>query len=806
MQNDFPVRNETAEDEIDLRQLWAMLRRGRWTVLGCLAVVLALTTVITLRTAPVYEATTMVRIDEKQSSIPVLDILGSMSTGSEVATEMEVLKTRTLAEAVIDSLGLRLRLVEPQAMRHQLIEYVRVAPNAKPAEYILERNANGQFTVRDRETDETFGIYAPGERFTVAGATITLAAEAVESRKLRIVVMSPEKAIQELLDKITVTRPNREANIVLIRHQNTDTELVHSIPNTLASLFIAGRSDVQKTEARSTITFLREQIDTLTIQLTSAEQSLQEFRERGQIVSLEAEASTQVRELAALQAERTQLDAERSALAALLAEVQAITPQQGDPSPYRRLLAFPTLFRNQATTELFRSLNLAESERTEILKRRTMKDPDAQLLTARIGELEEQLRVIAVTYLQGLTNQVHSLDASLLQFGTELAKVPAKEVQLARLARQTKLLEEIFTLLQTRLKEAEIAQAVEDVSVRIVDPARTPALPIKPRKVLNLLLGTVLGLMLGVGVVFLRTFMDNTIRTREDIQELTGLAVLGLIPRIKEAIRSNGNGHARKRVQRGGIVAQGLEARLVTGRDPRNPTSEAYRGLRTNITFARPEMPVRTLVFTSPGMGDGKSTTSANLAIVLAQQGLKVLLIDADMRRGFLHTVFGTGEREPGLSNVLLGTFTLEAATRKLDLGSSGELHFLSTGTLPPNPAELLGSERMRDLLVRSEQIYDMVILDAPPLTLVTDAAILGTNADGVVIIARSGQTHKDALTFSVEQLRHVRAPVLGAVLNDVDFERDGYYGGYGYYYQYYYGSDSVQSRTGIRRLLGMNG
>jgi tyrosine-protein kinase Etk/Wzc len=808
MQNDFTPQHGGAEDEIDLREIWILLRRGRWLILACAALALVLTAALTLRTAPVYEAATLVRIDEKQSSLPVLDILQTAGAGSEIATEMEILRTHTLAEEVVDSLGLRLRLLEPGRLaRSRILDFVRVAPDASPAEYTLERGSDNHFTIRDRANGGSLGPFAPGEPIDLAGATLVLAPGAAEHRRLRVEIVDAERAARALLAATTISRPNREANIVVVRHQHTDTELVRTTPNTLARLFIERRRELKKTEARSTITFLQEQIDTLTRQLTSAEDALQRFRESGQIVSLEAEASTQVRELAQLQAQRNQIDAERAALAALLSEVQAITPTPGDPSPYRRLMAFPSLLRNQAASELLRSLTVVENERTEILMRRTMKDPDAQILTGRIHELEEQLRVIAVTYLQGLGNQVASLDATLKSFGTQLARIPAKEVQLARLARQTGVLEEINTLLQTRLKEAEIAQAVEDISVRIVDPARAPNRPIKPRKPLNLMLGMMLGLMLGVGVVFLREFMDSTIRTREDMQALAGVPVLGLIPRIPEAVRANGHGSGSGRPRRTGSAGSGqldaLAAHLITGRDPRSPISEAYRGLRTNITFARPESPARTLVFTSPAMGDGKSTTSANLATVLAQQGLRVLLVDADLRRGFLHTVFGTDDRESGLSNVLLGTIALEEATRTLDLGASGALDFLSTGTLPPNPVELLGSERMRELLARAERSYDMVILDAPPLTLVTDAAVLGTKADGVVVISRAGRTQKAALSYAMEQLHHVRAPVLGAVLNDVDFKRDGYYGGYGY--QYYYGTEG-EERRGLRGVLARLG
>jgi capsular exopolysaccharide synthesis family protein len=228
----------------------------------------------------------------------------------------------------------------------------------------------------------------------------------------------------------------------------------------------------------------------------------------------------------------------------------------------------------------------------------------------------------------------------------------------------------------------------------------------------------------------------------------------------------------------------------VAGRDPRNPVSEAYRSLRTNLTFANLEKPPKTIVFTSALPQDGKSTSAANLSITLAQQGIRTLLVDADLRRGVLHSVFGI-ESDPGLTNALMGQCDVTEAIRKIDLGESGILDFLPSGPYPPNPAEVLGSQRMRALIEKIEAMYDLVVIDSAPLTAVTDAAVLGTKVDGVVLVARANVTERGALTYAVQQLASVRAPILGCILNDVEFRRDARYysayGKYGYYYAHYY-------------------
>ena len=216
---------------------------------------------------------------------------------------------------------------------------------------------------------------------------------------------------------------------------------------------------------------------------------------------------------------------------------------------------------------------------------------------------------------------------------------------------------------------------------------------------------------------------------------------------------------------------------LAAAHDPQSPVAEAYRSLRTSIAFSRPGAAPKTLVFTSPLPGDGKSTTASNLAVTLARQGARCVLVDADMRRGALHTLFGAA-REPGLSNVLLGRVPAAEAIRSVR-SADVEIDLLPAGVAPPNPAELVGSPRMAELIAELAASYDAVIIDAPPLNLVTDAALIGVHADGVVLVARSAVTDRGAVAYAVEQLRGVRARVLGSVLNDSGDGRDRYYGSY---------------------------
>ncbi len=283
-----------------------------------------------------------------------------------------------------------------------------------------------------------------------------------------------------------------------------------------------------------------------------------------------------------------------------------------------------------------------------------------------------------------------------------------------------------------------------------------------------------IGLLLGIGAAVLVENLDDSVKTPEEVVDM-GLVALGTIPRIRE-----------------GREAQ---SRLVTHGDPRSPVAEAYRSLRTNIAFARAQSELRVIVLTSPGPSDGKSTTVANLAITFAQQGQRTLLIDADLRRAVLDKLFEV-ERSPGLTDVLVGQAALTDVVRETEVPN---LTVLGSGHFPPNPSELLGSTSMRSVLEQARQLYDVVLLDSPPLLAVTDAAVLSTIADGTILIVRMGTTAKSAVRRAKSQLEAVRAPLLGTVLNAVDFRQGAFGGSYGYYYYYYYYSGQENGRNGAK-------
>lgn len=741
-----------------LETITRALRRN-WIYAVSIPIVVIVGTAIALRfILPVYEATAQLRIDQQRSNLAVLDALQSLSSGSEIETEMMVLRSRTMAESVVDSLSLRARVTSPRgAQRAELFEHLDAGRNARAGEWAIRPGAEGVEVAPLGEPGEV-QRFGAGETLRFGGMEAVLTREGLSGSEIRVEVEPYSESVRRFQRTLDVARPNREADVVRISYAHGDSVLVRDVVNTVVRHFIRRRQAEHSTEAVNMVAFLNEQIDTLAFQLRSAEEALRDYSENSGIIAMTAQAESYVSRLADLKAQRDLADAERRALSGLVSQ----NPAEFEGS-YRNIVGFPTILKSPSASELLRALNDAENVRADLLQRRTAEDPDVQMQTERINELEAQLRGMATSYLDGLSNTVTSLDFTLSEYEDDLRRIPEQEIRLARLRRQASVLEEIHTLLQTRAKEAEIAAAVHDESVRVVDPAVVPGRPLRPRPKLSLVLASMLGIGLGLAGAVLRDHADRTVRTREELQlTLPGLPILSVIPRVRQT-RSAGQ---RVNVVRG-----------------ESPPAEAYRQLRTNLAFARPGRPQQVIVMTSPTPGDGKSMTSTNLAATLAQQGSRCLLIDADMRRGALHDVFGV-PREPGLSQVLADQTSFDDVVQTVELPDlHTRMDFLPGGVHPPNPAELLGSTRLKELIEQCRTRYDSIIIDAPPLNLVTDASLIGSVSDGVLVVVRAGVTRGDAVDFAMDQLTAVHAPLVGVILNDVDLKSEGYYGNHAGYY-----------------------
>jgi capsular exopolysaccharide synthesis family protein len=360
----------------------------------------------------------------------------------------------------------------------------------------------------------------------------------------------------------------------------------------------------------------------------------------------------------------------------------------------------------------------------------------------------------------------------------------ADQTELARLQTILTQHQSNYASLLSSYEDIRLAEIQSIDNIIVDEPAELPDDPIKPRKLQNTLLAAVVGCMLAVGVAFLIEYRDDTIKSSEDVSQALGLSTLGVITRFHSTDDQD---------------------RLITAAHPRSPISEAYRALRTNIQFSTVDKPLRTLLVTSVNPVEGKTTTVANLGTVMAQAGLSVIVVDSDLRRPALHQSFEVS-RNLGLTNALLDKNPNPDGY--LQTTEVENLRVLACGPLPPNPSELLNSQRMKELIEQLEKEADVLLFDSPPILAVTDASILANQVDGVLLVVDSGTTRRAVAQRGGEQLDKVGANVLGVALNKLSRKGAGGY----YYYYYYYSSEDdgerreKQGRKRSRRETGVVG
>jgi len=425
-------------------------------------------------------------------------------------------------------------------------------------------------------------------------------------------------------------------------------------------------------------------------------------------------------------------------------------------------------------------------ERTMVQERRLNDGhPRLRAMRAEIDTLASNLKEATEASLGVVQDRLNILADQDEEVREQMAQFPELESEMATLEAQIQIDLQSRQFILSQLYQARITRGAAAPYVDVLDPA-TGASPMPGPGRVAVVLGGLLGLILGVGAAFFLEYLDRTVRTSSDVESLLGIPVLGVIPSLRRLDDD----------VEGAAAMAGRGRPLVVAMDPLDPAAEAYRNLRMNLMFmSSDEEPIRTVLFSSPGPSEGKSTTAVNFAVMLAQQGQRVLLIDADLRRPSLHRALDL-LREPGLTNLLIGDAEPRETVRPNVLPN---LDFLPSGPFPPNPSELLNSKTMVRLIEEFEGRYDQVIIDSPPVLAVTDSAILSVHTDGVVIVLRSGEKEQRAAERAVGQLRRLGVRVFGAVLNAVSTANPDE----SYYLQYYcsYTPTGTATQNGWERL-----
>jgi capsular exopolysaccharide synthesis family protein len=533
-------------------------------------------------------------------------------------------------------------------------------------------------------------------------------------------------------------------NSINVRYQGTDPTLVPEILNAAAIALREYGANRTKELADQRLTYIRGQVEQAAERYRQSLGEVQRYKERQQLTDLTAEEVATINSIQDFEHQRQRRMADVASLSGVLAADTSVSIEA-----VNRLAAIPGLSDNSALAfQIQNVLKLYDDRRT--------------LTAGALGLRQAALREAANATLGAMQADVTAIDRQIADLRARLQTFPGKESAFAQLTLESDLLNDTYRYLLSQYQAASISSATIHPYIEIMDAATTAGrVGVGVRQ--KLMIGLLVGLFLGILAAFLLEYLDQTIKTAGDVERVLDVPVLGLIPFGPHPGSARAGNGARRR----------SAIPLVSLASPEDPTAEAYRALRTNVTFVNAEeRALQLLSVTSPGPGEGKSTTAANLAITLAQQGTHVLLVDADLRRPVVHRAFNLVQ-EPGLTDILVGSTTLREAARPNVVTN---LDVLPAGALPPNPSELLGSAAMHRLLEQLRVEYDMVVFDSPPALAVTDSTVLGASTDGVIVVVRSGETEEAAAQQTMEQLRRVHARVAGAVLNGVAKQGDRYY------------------------------
>jgi succinoglycan biosynthesis transport protein ExoP len=565
-----------------------------------------------------------------------------------------------------------------------------------------------------------------------------------------------------------------DTDIVAITFRDPRPEVARDVPNTLVRVYL-DRNLADHMQGTGRVTqWLASEMNDLRKQADEAQARLAEYQRQHNLIGGPQSDELVLDRLRTENGQIAGAEADR-----IMREAKLRIVESNDPDLIATAVPSPTL-------SALRSEQLGlQAQYDQLTTKYGTGYPRVRELQAQIASLRQRVNAEMRNVQSRIQNEYNTsvrtgqlLQQQLNQQMQSAYQLNQSAAQYALMRQDAESTRRLYDQLQLKLKESNLAAGLNTASVSVIDEAMLPLVPVTPNTRMNITVSGAFGLMVGLILSFLLDTMDDTLRTTEDVESFSGLLSIGAIPHLQTGMRGRGTELAESR--------PGL--RLVSMSAPASPAAEAYRALRSSILLSAIDNPLKAVVVTSAFMSEGKSTLSANLAVMLAQRGERVLIVDADLRRSTLHLLFGMERPQQGLTSLLSRQSGDSVYLRPLrDLP---ELTYLPAGVVPPNPAELLASHRMAEMLHQWSQEYDRVILDTAPILAVSDSLALAARSDSVLLVVRAGVTRKKALLRTRELLRRVNAHLLGVVVNDVDLRKESYYdysGPYTYGYGYGY-------------------
>ena len=719
--------------------------KHRWIALTTFALLFIVVTIQTFSATPIYEGRVQLLLDPANPNVMKFQEVTQSSYLSEqyyYQTQFTILKSRGLARRTIEALKLW---------------------------------DSPEFGGGDAEAQKSFRVTEAigGAARWVTGLLSSAPAEVgvpdagETSRQSRV--------IDAFLDALTVA-PIRNSSLVDVRFGSRDPRMAAAVANAVVKQYIDQNLEYKFLSTKEASDWLGEQLAVERKKLEDSEQALQRYREKGDAVALEDRQNIVVQRLTDLNSAYTRARTDRFEKEALYNQLKSL---QNDRAA---LDTFPAILSNTFIQQLKSQLADLQRQQAQLADRLGEKHPDMIKLNSAIQNTEAKLQGELGKVVQSVRNEFLSAQAKERSLASELEaqksgalSLNRKGIEYSVLRREAESNKQMYEALMQRAKETGISGELKASNIRVVDQAEVPRKPVRPRKTMNLLLGLFGGLMAGIGLAFFVEYLDNRVKSPDEIRQFLGLSFLGLVPSVREQDLQDG------------------QSPMVSETVPQN-FAEAFREIRTSVMFSSADVGSRSVLITSTQPSEGKSVVAANLAVSLAHAGQRVLLVDADMRKPRLHELMKV-EQDPGLSSLLVGRAKVNEVVQKT---STSNLWVMPAGPNPPNPAELLGSTRLVELLRALSEHFDWIVLDSPPVMAVTDASVIAHRTTGIIFVVGSEQVNRHKALTAVQKLQGSKAKILGVVLNRANVQRNPYY--YSHYYTHEYaGYYSSEKKTKIQ-------